>query len=194
LGLSFLSGSIPFSGLGALLAADVDLRAHGSGTVSGTGLYEVAGFGPLALAGSLDVAKGAIGPLLAGAERPWLGSGAAACSIAGHNWSPWLGGAGGRGLSPAIGALGVLGPEGSVVLLGGMAFGRLVKQTALGSLVALVALFPVLAIRRGWRGLCAAGCVTGPIVAKRLAGNRRTADGHRGSTLVARLFFDRDAI
>ena len=192
LGLSFLSGSIPFSGLGALLAADVDLRTLGSGTVSGTRLYEVAGFGPLALAGSLDVSKAAIGPRLAGPGRAVLGAAAAACSIVGHNWSPWLRGAGGRGLSPVIGALGVLAPEGGAVLLGGMTLGRLVHQTALGSLIALVLLFPVLGTRRGWRGLCTAGAVVVPIVAKRLAGNAPPARAGRRRTLAARLLLDRD--
>jgi glycerol-3-phosphate acyltransferase PlsY len=48
---AYLAGSVPFSGLAARLVAGVDLRDHGTGTVSGTGLYEVAGFVPLALAG-----------------------------------------------------------------------------------------------------------------------------------------------
>ncbi|MBM3693235.1 MAG: hypothetical protein FJW77_08100 [Actinobacteria bacterium] len=42
----------------------------GNGTVSGTALYRVAGFPALSVAGILDVAKGAVGPVLAGG-RPW---------------------------------------------------------------------------------------------------------------------------
>ena len=53
-------------------APRVDLRDVGNGTVSGTSLYRVAGFGPLALAGIADIAKATIGPLLAGSDRPAL--------------------------------------------------------------------------------------------------------------------------
>ncbi|MGA7271454.1 MAG: glycerol-3-phosphate acyltransferase, partial [Acidimicrobiia bacterium] len=60
--LSYLVGSIPFSGLVARLLRGVDLRDYGTGTVSGTGLYRVAGFGPLVVGGVLDVAKGSVGP------------------------------------------------------------------------------------------------------------------------------------
>ena len=63
----------------------VDLRDVGTGTVSGTALYHVAGFGPLALAGVCDVAKGAVGPLLAGSDRPELAAVAGGVAVAGHN-------------------------------------------------------------------------------------------------------------
>src|SRR5439155_25573351 len=91
---------VPFSNLMARRARGVDLRKFGSGTVSGTALYEVAGFGSLALAGVCDVLKGAVGPLLAGRSRPRLRALAAGAAVAGHNWSPFLRGAGGRGISP----------------------------------------------------------------------------------------------
>ena len=108
--IAFAAGAVPFSGLAARLIAGVDLRRRGSGTVSGTGLYEVSGFGPLAIAGSLDVAKGSLGPLLAGRQRPVLAALATAAAISGHNWSPLLGGAGGRGISPALGATLIVAP------------------------------------------------------------------------------------
>lgn len=193
LALSFLAGAVPFSGLAARLTAGVDLRRRGTGTVSGTGLYEVAGFGPLAIAGSLDVAKGAVGPLLAGRRRPILSALAAAAAVGGHNWSPLIGGAGGRGISPALGATLATAPEGAVVLAAGLGGGRLFHQTGLGSLVALVALVPVLTRRRGWRGALLAVLVSGPIVAKRLAGNRAAPRQDHGRVLLDRLLFDRDA-
>src|SRR5437764_448341 len=70
LGLSFVAGSIPSSNITARLRAAVDLRDVGTGTVSGTALYRVAGFGPLAVAGIVDIAKAVVGPLLAGRARP----------------------------------------------------------------------------------------------------------------------------
>jgi acyl phosphate:glycerol-3-phosphate acyltransferase len=97
-----LAGAVPWSQLLARRRG-VDLRSVEGGTVSGTALYRVAGFAPLALAGSLDVAKGAIGPAVATRARPALAATTAAAAVAGHNWSVFLHGAGGRGISPAIG-------------------------------------------------------------------------------------------
>jgi hypothetical protein len=44
----FVAGSVPFSNLAAHRTRGVDLRDVGTGTVSGTALYEQAGFLPLA--------------------------------------------------------------------------------------------------------------------------------------------------
>ena len=49
----FGAGSIPFSNIASRRTRGVDLREVGSGTVSGTALYRVAGFTPLAVAGVL---------------------------------------------------------------------------------------------------------------------------------------------
>jgi acyl phosphate:glycerol-3-phosphate acyltransferase len=189
--LSFVAGAVPFSGLAARLRAGVDLRRQGSGTVSGTALYEVAGFGPLAVAGTLDVAKGALGPLLAGRRRPGLAALSAGCAISGHNWSPFLKGAGGRGISPALGATLATAPEGTVLLGLGLGVGRLLRQTGLACLVAVALLIPVLSRRRGWVGAGLGLCIGLPIVVKRLMGNR-PPPGDRRQVLVTRLLFDRD--
>jgi glycerol-3-phosphate acyltransferase PlsY len=182
---------IPFTNLAARVLKGVDLRDVGTGTVSGTGLYQVAGFGPLAVAGVLEVAKGAVGPLLAGTGSPALRAAAAGAAVAGHNWSPWLGGAGGRGLSPAIGALGVTAPAAAATVLAGLAGGRLAGDTAMGSLVADVAAVPVARRAHGDRAAWAAAAVVVPIIGKRLAGNQRPATP--SLTVYAwRLLYDRD--
>ena len=95
-GMAYLAGSIPFSNLVARRVRNVDLRSVGGGTVSGTSLYEIAGFGPLAVAGICDLGKGALGPVLAGPDRPVLSAVAAGAAVAGHDWSPFLGGAVGQ--------------------------------------------------------------------------------------------------
>lgn len=198
LAAAFAAGAVPWSGLAARLVAGVDLRRVGSGTVSGTGLYGAAGFGPLAVAGTLDVAKGAAGPLLAGPARPVLAAVSGGVAVAGHNWSPLLGGAGGRGISPALGATLVLAPEASAVLLGGLVAGRLVRQTGLGTLLALAGTVPLLALRRGPAGLAAGLALAVPMVAKRLAGNvppgvvAARQGRRRAAVLAGRLLFDRD--
>jgi acyl phosphate:glycerol-3-phosphate acyltransferase len=187
----FGAGAIPFSNIGARLVADVDLRAIGSGTVSGSGLYEVAGKGPLIVIGLLELAKGAIGPALAGRSHPVVAALAGAAAVAGHNWSPYIGGAGGRGISPAMGALLVSAPAGAGVLLAGLAVGKMAGETALGSFVADALLVPVATLVHGRAGRLAASAVLVPIVAKRLMGNG--PPGRAGSAVyVYRLLFDRD--
>ena len=91
--LSFVGGSVPFSNIAARFVSGVDLREIGGGTVSGTALYRVAGFWPLAVAGILDVTKGAVGPLLAG-DRTAVAASPGALAVVGHNWSPFLRGRG----------------------------------------------------------------------------------------------------
>jgi glycerol-3-phosphate acyltransferase PlsY len=188
---AFAGGAIPFSNIGARVEAGVDLRTVGSGTVSGTSLYEVAGFKSLALAGVCDVAKGAIGPLLAGPDRPVVAALSGGAAVAGHNWSPFLRGAGGRGISPALGALAVTAWPGSVLLLAGLAAGRMARQTGLVMFAADAALVPFLARRRGWHGALAGACVVAPMLIKRATGNRPLAHPDwRGR--AERVLFDRD--
>jgi glycerol-3-phosphate acyltransferase PlsY len=191
---SFLAGSIPFSNIAARRLRGVDLRSTGSGTVSGTSLYRVAGFGPLAVVGCLELAKGALGPVLAGRSRRDLGAGAAGVGVAGHNWSPFLSGAGGRGISPALGGLLVLAPEGTAVLAAGMAAGRLSSNTALGSFVAMVGLAPVLAVTRGRGGAWTGVAIVAPLLAKRLLGNGPPEGGSPLGVYLRRLVLDRDVI
>ncbi len=193
LGVAFLAGGIPFANIAARLTSGTDLRGVGNGTVSGTGLYRVAGFGPLAVAGVLEIGKGAVGPLLVGRDHPTAAALAAGLSVAGHNWSPFLRGAGGRGISPAMGALAVVGWPGSVLLLTGMAGGKLVRHAAPGTLLAQAALVPVLAMTRGRRGAIAGALVLAPMLAKRLLGNAPPRGPRPGRVYLARLLHDRDA-
>lgn len=191
LALAFVAGSLPFSNVASKLLAGVDLRDVGTGTVSGTGLYGVAGFPALAVAGTLDLAKGAFGAALAGPARPGLRALAAAMTLAGHNWSPWLRGAGGRGLAPALGATLTFAPEATAVLGLGMTGGRLLRHTAAGCFWSMLALFPVLAVTRGRAGLRDAAAIAAPMVGKRLLGNQPPARPGL-AVYINRLVLDRD--
>jgi glycerol-3-phosphate acyltransferase PlsY len=187
--LGYAAGAIPVANLAARLVRGVDLREVDTGTVSGTNLYRVAGFGPLAAAGVLEVGKGAVGPLVAGRAHPLAGALAGAMAVTGHNWSPLLGWAGGRGFSPAIGALGVLAWPGAALLLGGLAAGRALKATAPVALGAALALVPLTAATSGRQGARAAALVLAPMLVKRLAGNRAATSGR---VYLYRLLYDRD--
>jgi acyl phosphate:glycerol-3-phosphate acyltransferase len=188
--VSYLAGAVPWSQIAARRRG-VDLRAVDDGTVSGTGLYRVAGFVPLAVAGSLDVAKGALGPAVAAPARPGLAATSAAAAVAGHNWSIFLRGAGGRGISPALGALTAGAPAGAGVLLGGLAAGRVSRQTGLGCFLAYLALVPVTRRCHGWRGALLAAAVLVPLLAKRIAGNR-PPPAWDARTVIHRLLLDCD--
>lgn len=193
--LAFLVGSVPTSNLFARASRGVDLREVGTGTVSGTSLYRVAGFLPLAAAGILDIGKGALGPLLAGTDRPVLAAFAGGAAVVGHNWSPFLKGAGGRGLAPAIGALLVNAWPGAVLLLVGMTVGRLVHRTGLVSLVAELLLVPLLAVTNGRDGALAGAAIALPMLVKRVLGNARPAVASGPSLRRAylhRFLFDHD--
>jgi acyl phosphate:glycerol-3-phosphate acyltransferase len=189
--VAFVVGAIPFSNIAARRSHGVDLRDTPTGTVSGTALYHLAGFRVLALAGVLDVAKGAVGPWLAGPARPGLVALAAGAAIAGHNWSPFLRGSGGRGFAPALGALLVAAWVGALLLLASLLIGLGTRQTGLAMFVAIVLLAPVLAITDGSAGALVGLAVAVPMLTKRLLGNRPPTEP-RARTMGNRLLFDRD--
>jgi glycerol-3-phosphate acyltransferase PlsY len=189
--VAFLAGSIPCSNIAARVTRGVDLRAVGTGTVSGTSLYRVAGFPPLALAGIADVAKGALGPALAGSGRPGLAALAGGAAVIGHNWSPFLRGAGGRGIAPALGALLVQAWPGAVLLLLGLVVGKAFGQTGLGGFVAEAALAPALLVVCGGSAARAGLAVVVPMLVKRVMGNGRPREPGMHA-YVTRLLYDRE--
>lgn len=192
IGASYLAGAIPFSGMLAKVLAGVDLRRYGTGTVSGTGLYRVAGLGPLVAGGILDVAKGTVGPALAGRDRPVLAAVAGGTSVVGHNWSLYLKGAGGRGISPALGSMLVNGWHGSVHLLTALAVGKATTATSLGAFVGYVTLPAVLGRQRGRHGVVAGLCLLAPMFLKRVLGNDPLPPANRAQVAWTRLVFDQD--
>jgi acyl phosphate:glycerol-3-phosphate acyltransferase len=184
---AFALGSLSFADLVARMAADADLRRVGTGTVSATNVYRVAGVGPFLAVAMLDVGKGAVAAKLA-ARSP---ASAAALVVVGHNWSPLLRGAGGRGVLPALGALLVTAPAGAALLAGGIIAGWVGGDTAPGCFVAQVLMVPVVAAAAGRCGAQLAAAVAVPMLAKRLIGNRPARD-RTGRVYLTRLVFDRD--
>lgn len=193
--LAYGFGAIPFANVAAHVLRRIDLRRVGQGKVGSSSLYEVTSFGPLAVVGCIEVLKGAVGPVAAGRRRPELGSLAGGLALVGHNWSPVLRGAGGRGLAPALGATLVLAPEGTALLGSGFGLGKLAHQTGLGSFLAMVVLGPLLGLTRGRRGLVTAWALVVPLFVKRVVGETPpVARGLRGRLRVYlfRLVFDHD--
>src|SRR5205807_9927242 len=129
-------------------------------------------------------------PLAAGTDRPVLAALAGGAAVIGHNWSPFLRGAGGRGIAPAIGALLVNAWPGAPLVLGGPMVGRWFGQTGLGGFVAEVSLTPLLAVTNGRDGAIAGAAVAIPMMIKRVTGNTRP-DVERRRAYVHRPFFER---
>lgn len=190
---AYLVGAIPCSNIVAHVAARADLRRFGTGTVSGSNLYRLAGFPALAVGGLADIAKGAMGPGLAvGLDQPTaVAVLAGGLAVTGHNWSVFLRWAGGRGISPGMGAGLVLAWPATLVLALGLAIGRLVHATALGSFVAQLLLTPVLWITEGPSGAAVGVALAIPMLVKRLMGNS-APEQWSSATVVSRLMFDRD--
>ena len=149
---AYLWGAVPTAYLVARYFKGIDIREFGSGNVGATNVMVHVGRWTGFLQGMFDfAAKGALPVALAGILDFGLAVQAAAglAAIAGHNWSPYLGFTGGRGVATAIGV--VLGfamwPEFFILTVVMGLIGRLLKRdTGFWTFVAMVSL-PVLAYR-----------------------------------------------
>jgi len=164
--ISYLLGSTPFSNIVAHFRAGIDLRTVGTGTVTPRNLYDAAGVLPAALAVIFEVAKGVAGPLLV-VHRPLIVMAVVGtAAVAGHNWSIFLKGAGGRGVSTATGVLFVMAWPGALVMCAGLILGILTKRVGPAISLAFCALLPVLAFVGGAMALYGGLIVLAPIAVK----------------------------
>lgn len=113
---SYLMGAVPTAYLIVKLAKGVDIRSYGSGNVGGSNLFYHVGKRWLPPLGIFDIlVKGAvpvwIGQYVLGLEQsPLLLTVAPLLAVVGHNWSPYLGFQGGRGVAVASGSLLAIAP------------------------------------------------------------------------------------
>lgn len=169
--LSFLVGSIPF---GFLIgkAKGIDIREHGSGNIGATNVWRVLGSSWGLIAFIFDFFKGFF-PVFAldlliehWPETETLDFLAVACGIAvilGHNYSPWLGFKGGKGIATSAGALLAIIPWACVTVvliwLGFLALSRIVSLSSIAASIALP--FAVLIFYPGSYVLAVFGLVAG---------------------------------
>ncbi len=113
-------GSIPFGYLLVRLAGRGDVRSFGSGNIGATNVARV--LGPAGWLVTLlgDAGKGLaavwVAPMIAPGE-PWAAAAAGFGAIAGHCYTPWLGGRGGKGVATMLGAFGILAPAALVTAI-----------------------------------------------------------------------------
>ncbi len=110
--LAYLLGAFPTAYLVARWLRGIDVRRVGSGNAGALNVYRQLGWRAAAPVLLVDAAKGAAAASLArllGAPEEALYL-AAVVAVVGHNWSLFLGFSGGKGVAPALGALLVLLP------------------------------------------------------------------------------------
>jgi glycerol-3-phosphate acyltransferase PlsY len=197
--LGYLMGSIPTAYLAGRWLKGVDLRQHGSGTVSGSMVWEHVARWAILPVGIFDLAKGAFPAWLAleMGQGTAVSTAAGLAAVAGHNWPIFFGFTGGRGLSPFLGLLLVVFPWGFPWMLVFLAVGWRLGDSAPWALAALVTL-PVFAQVMGGPGMVVTLASAGMLLltlAKRLEANGRPLPAtapERKRVILRRLFLDRD--
>lgn len=195
---AYLLGSIPTAYVVGRWLKNIDLRRYGSGTVSGSMVYEHVARWAVVPVGLFDMAKAAL--------PAWLGltlglgmpaaAGAGLAALAGHNWPVYLGFAGGRGLGCFMGVLLVLFPWGFPWMLAFLAIGWLLGDSAPWALASLLTL-PLFSYLIGGPDIVlwlSVGMVL-LTLAKRLEANRRSLPPpgpERRRVVLRRLVLDRD--
>lgn len=116
---AFLCGSIPMGYLLVKKYCGIDIRTQGSGNIGSTNVKRVAGSKISILTQALDVTKGlipvAISMLLAlvyklPIEKNTFNAVVAIAAIIGHNYTPFLGFNGGKGVNTTLGAFILIAP------------------------------------------------------------------------------------
>lgn len=158
--IGYLLGSIPFGVLISRRMAKVDVRQLGSGRTGAANVLRVAGKKAAALVVALDLLKGLLAVIIAGAlfrgdyvmvegAGWWLARTAqvlaASSAIAGHIWPVFLKFQGGRGVATFFGGLLALCPVaalfgGEVLILGA----GLTRYVSLGSIAGAVGTYTIL--------------------------------------------------
>lgn len=195
---SYVLGSIPTAYLAGRWLKGIDLRRYGSGTISGSMIYEQVARWAVVPVGLFDVGKAALPAWLGlklGLGMPVAAAAGMAAAV-GHNWPIFLRFAGGRGLSCFLGILAVIFPWGIPWLLGPLAIGWRLDESAPWALASLV-LLPLFAYLIGGPEIMTplgAAMVLLTLV-KRLEANHRPLPPpgpERGRIILRRLVFDRD--
>lgn len=172
--LAFFLGSIPF-GLVAGRLKGIDIRQHGSGNIGATNVFRVLGKGPGTVCLILDFLKGLLPVLLA---RHLTGDHladdrtamqtivvlSALGAILGHNFSPWLGFKGGKGIATTGGALTAIMPGAVLILiLIWTVVTKITKYVSVGSIAAAIALPITTILGSAYHGKLADGTWNKPL-------------------------------
>ncbi|MCX5945538.1 MAG: glycerol-3-phosphate 1-O-acyltransferase PlsY [Cyanobacteria bacterium] len=150
LAAGYLLGSIPSGYLAGRWIQGVDIRSLGSGSTGATNVLRVFGKGPALAVFLVDVLKGTVAVLLAkvllqpdglAATSDWWVVAAGLTALAGHSWSLWLGGTGGKAVATGLGML-----LGLVPAVGLACFGIFLATLSLSRIVSLASVVAALSL------------------------------------------------
>lgn len=168
---AYLVGSIPF-GLMIGLSKGIDIRQAGSHNIGATNAGRVLGKRVFVIVLILDLLKGFVPTVLAGAVLAWRGwftsqvplacgfwLGVGFAAVAGHNWSCWLRFTGGKGVATSLGVVLAIYPyytyPGIVALATWIVLVALTRYVSVGSMSAavmfLVTLVLLFVFHDSWR-------------------------------------------
>jgi len=153
----------------------IDIRQHGSGNIGATNVFRTLGrqLGTTCLL--LDFSKGLVPVLIAKnmvepmvTEQQFTAQSievlTALASIMGHNYSPWIGFKGGKGIATTAGAITALMPFGLVLLsLVWAIFTFITKYVSVGSIAAAASLPILVIIGSAFHGKLANGTWNKPL-------------------------------
>jgi glycerol-3-phosphate acyltransferase PlsY len=189
---SYLAGSVPFSFIAGKLLRGVDLREHGSGNLGASNTFRILGAVPGAVVLLLDIAKGFVPVLAAGAvadrfglPRHWVVLLCALAAVLGHMFSIYLRFGGGKGIATSAGAFLAITPWatlGSCVVFAVVFGSRRIMSLATLSGAVTLPLFVYLADRLGlspshWSYLAVTVVLVLVIIYKHRANIRRLIAG-----------------
>jgi glycerol-3-phosphate acyltransferase PlsY len=180
---SFLFGSIPFGYIVSKNLAGIDIRSMGSGNIGSTNVGRFVGRKAALITQCLDITKGLIPTLVAllitgyhssvpvNQNFPLVVALAAVC---GHNFTPWLGFRGGKGVNTTLGATLLLAPVSTLAsVLIYFIVVRISRYIALGSLAIGIALPVFCWIETGYGATFYYALLVGALIFVRHASNIR---------------------
>ncbi len=149
--VSYVIGSIPAASWLAR-SRGVDIRKVGSGNSGATNVLRSLGKGPAFLVAAFDILKGALVVWLAralGLPPEWVGL-CGVAAVIGHNFSPFLGFRGGKGVATSFGTIAALDPvAGAGAFVLGVAAMWLTRFVSAGSILgAITAILLVVVLER----------------------------------------------
>ena len=195
--IGYLIGSIPIAWLSGRILRGVDIRDVGSGNAGASNVWQSVSKALVVPVGLAQIAQGAAAVLLArsAGQGEAVQAAAGIAAVIAHDWNPWLGLSGGRGIGQTIGVLLVL----SWVALGLFVIIALigVVTKAVPQFIALaLVLTPAAALVSGQPAAIvpACGALAAIALLKRLLANgvAEGATQSRAALWRNRLLFDRD--
>ena len=190
---SYLIGAVPIAYLAGRLLKGIDLREYGSGNAGPSNVWRHVSKPAVVPVGLAEIAQGAAGPFVARTtgQSPATQSLAGLAALVGHNWSPFLGFTGGRGIGHAMGYMLVVSRLALAAFVALSMLGVALRRVPQLVLLGVVSMPLAALVARQPREIVAGNAaIAGTIIAKRLLANDNSLPLSR--VLLYRLLYDRD--